>query len=73
MMNLPLPTDKFRNFLHHIQHSVDCIVPVSQQDLLILDRCEVYHSIDTVYSATDRSCIVENTELILTCLQLNPK
>lgn len=64
-MHLPLPADQLRHLLHHVQHSIDCTVPIGEQDLFVFDGREVNNSINPVYPALDGSCIIKDAELVL--------
>lgn len=54
-----------------VEYSVDGLVPVPQQVVLVLDRPEVDHPIDPVDPALYGFVVVEGTQLLLTVFLLH--
>ncbi len=62
--------DKVGRHIHQVQDAIDRLVPVLQHELLVLNRPEVNHTVNTVDSAGDDVLVVKSAQLLLAVLSL---
>ena len=70
-MHLPLPVDQIGRRIHQIQNTIDRLIPIPQQILLVLNRPKINHPIYSINSARDGLRIVQTTDLLLAVVPID--